>query len=66
MINKQHRQEESNMAGKGPKTSSQRSKTSKALRSGNKQKRFKNTNEAQAAYHAKIKARRDKKAKLNK
>jgi hypothetical protein len=49
--------------GKGPKNSSQRGKVSKALRSGGSKKRFKNSSEAQAAYHAKINARRAKKKK---
>lgn len=48
---------------RGPKSSAQRGKTSKNLRSSAKKKRFKNDNsEAQKNYHAKIALRRAKKA----
>ena len=51
--------------GRGPKRGAQRAKVSKHLRSNTKAKRFKNDNEAQARYKAKIAARRAKKMKKN-
>jgi hypothetical protein len=47
----------------GIKSSANRPKANKNLRGGAKKKRFKNTTESQAAYHASIKSRRDKKTK---
>ena len=47
----------------GIKSSANRPKAGKNMRGGSKKKRFKNTTESQAAYHASIKARRDKKMK---
>ena len=47
----------------GIRNSGMRPKAGKNLRGGQKKKRFKNTTEAQASYHAKIKARRDRKKK---
>jgi hypothetical protein len=47
----------------GIKGACNRPKTNKNLRGGNKQKRHKVNNEAQAAYHAKIAARRSKRMK---
>ena len=49
---------------KGPKCGGQRSRGAAHLRSGKNKKRHKNnSSEAQAAYHAKIAARRAKKLK---
>lgn len=47
----------------GIKRSCNRPKAAKHLRSGVKKKRFKPNSEAQAAYHAKIAARRAKRKK---
>jgi hypothetical protein len=47
----------------GPRTSAQRAKTGKNIKSSSKKKRMKNDSEKQAAYKAKLALRRSKKLK---